>query len=38
MALRMGHRVLAKLGKKFILHSKDGRKPRGSLEQERDLT
>lgn len=38
VALRTGHRVLAKLGEKFVLHSKGGRKPRESLEQERDLT
>lgn len=38
MALRTGHTVLAKLGKKSVLHSKGGRKPWESLEQERDLT
>lgn len=37
MALRTGHRLLAKLGKRFIFHSKGGRKPLESLEQERDL-
>lgn len=34
---RPGHRGLAKLGGAFASHSKSGRKPLESLEQERDL-